>query len=133
MVNDPIINNQLLQFRNAGINISLDDFGTGYSSLAYLRKFKIDILKIDKAFIDEIEQNSNELALCKAITVMSKTLGVEVVAEGVETKEQVELLSGLDIDYCQGYFFSKPLPLREFINYLLLHILPKNLTAAPNQ
>lgn len=121
MVNDPSINNQLLQFRKAGIDISLDDFGTGYSSLAYLRKFAIDILKIDKAFINEIEQNSNELALCKAIAVMSKTLGMEVVAEGVETEEQVALLSGLNIDYCQGYFFSKPLPLKKFINYLLHH------------
>jgi diguanylate cyclase (GGDEF)-like protein len=119
MVNDPKINMQLLTFRNAGIKISLDDFGTGYSSLAYLRKFTIDILKIDKAFIDEIQRNNNELALCKAITVMSKTLGMEVVAEGVETEEQVALLSNLEVDYCQGYFFSKPLPFKEFTNYLI--------------
>jgi len=103
----------------AGIRVSLDDFGTGYSSLAYLRKFSIDILKIDKAFIDEIQQNNNELALCKAITQMSKTLGMEVVAEGVETAEQAALLSSLGVDYCQGYFFSKPLPLNKFINYLV--------------
>ncbi|SIS41714.1 EAL domain-containing protein [Neptunomonas antarctica] len=121
LVNDPLINNQLLQFKNAGISISLDDFGTGYSSLAYLRKLTIDTLKIDKAFIDDIKQNSNELALCKAITVMSKTLDLEVIAEGVETEEQAALLSNLGINYCQGYFYSKPLPLKKFINYLLNH------------
>ena len=119
MINDPSINNQLFQFKNAGIKIALDDFGTGYSSLSYLRRFPIDILKIDKAFVDEIEKNSDDLALCKAIIVMSNIFGIKVVAEGVETEGQSNLLSNIDVDYYQGYFFSKPLAHDRFINYLL--------------
>jgi len=119
MINDPSINNQLFQFKSAGIKIALDDFGTGYSSLAYLRRYPIDILKIDKAFVDEIEKNSDDLALCKAIIVMSRIFGMMVVAEGVETEEQSNLLFNLDVDYYQGYFFSRPLAHDGFINYLL--------------
>ena len=119
MINDPSINDQLFQFKSAGIKIALDDFGTGYSSLAYLRRFPIDILKIDKAFVDEIEQNSDDLALCKAIIVMSRIFGMKVVAEGVETEEQSNLLFNIDVDYYQGYFFSRPLAHDGFINYLL--------------
>jgi diguanylate cyclase (GGDEF)-like protein len=119
MVNDASINKQLIEFRKAGIYIALDDFGTGYSSLSYLRRFPIDILKIDKSFVDDIEQNSDDLALCQAIVVMSNILGIKVVAEGVETKEQSNFLVDIGVDYCQGYFFSRPLAYDAFINYLL--------------
>jgi len=119
MVNDPSINEQLVQFRKAGISIALDDFGTGYSSLSYLKRFPIDILKIDKSFVDDIEQNSDDLALCEAIVVMSNIFCIKVVAEGVETKEQSNALLNIDVDYCQGYFFSRPLAYDAFINYIL--------------
>ena len=119
MINDPSISNQLYQFKNAGIKIALDDFGTGYSSLSYLRRFPIDILKIDKAFVDEIEQNSDDLALCEAIVVMSRIFGIKVVAEGVESEEQANLLFNVNVDYYQGYFYSRPLAHDGFISYLL--------------
>ncbi|WP_415891138.1 EAL domain-containing protein [Neptuniibacter sp. SY11_33] len=118
MVNDPTINNQLIALRDNGMKISLDDFGTGYSSLAYLKKFNIDILKIDKAFVDELASDGNDLALCEAIVAMSHTLGIKVIAEGVETKVQADLLHELKSDYCQGYYFSKPAPKSEIISYL---------------
>jgi len=119
MINDPSISNQLYQFKNAGIKIALDDFGTGYSSLSYLRRFPIDILKIDKAFVDDIVQNSDDLALCEAIVVMSRIFGIKVVAEGVENEEQANLLFNINVDYYQGYFYSRPLAHDGFISYLL--------------
>jgi diguanylate cyclase (GGDEF)-like protein/PAS domain S-box-containing protein len=105
---------QLLEFRRAGIQISLDDFGTGYSSLAYLKKFEIDYLKIDRSFVRHLRANSNDLALCEAIIVMAHKLGIRVIAEGIETSEQCELLTRAGCDYGQGYLFSKPIPSHEF-------------------
>lgn len=93
----------LLRFRDAGIQVSLDDFGTGYSSLAYLKKFDIDFLKIDRAFISNLGPDSDDLALCQAIVVMAHSLGIEVIAEGIETEEQKRLLIELGCDYGQGY------------------------------
>ena len=108
------VSSQLLAFRDAGIQVSLDDFGTGYSSLAYLKKFDIDYLKIDKAFVSNLAPDSDDLVLCEAITVMAHKLGMKVIAEGVETKDQLKLLIRAGSDYAQGYLFSKPVPLHEF-------------------
>jgi len=104
----------LLEFRDAGIQVSLDDFGTGYSSLAYLQKLDIDYLKIDKSFVDNLEPNSNDLALCEAIIVMAHKLDLKVIAEGIETTQQRDLLISAGCDYGQGYLFSKPIPANEF-------------------
>jgi len=88
----------------------LDDFGTGYSSLAYLKKFDIDYLKIDRAFVSNLETDSDDNALCEAIIVMAHKLGLRVIAEGVETVAQRDLLIAAGCDFAQGYLFSKPVP-----------------------
>ncbi|MEO6118509.1 MAG: EAL domain-containing protein [Methylotenera sp.] len=105
---------QLHAFREAGIQIAIDDFGTGYSSLSYLRKFDIDYLKIDQSFTSNISAGSSDMVLCEAIIVMAHKLGIKVIAEGIETKEQLDLLTSAGCDYGQGYWFSKPVPADEF-------------------
>jgi EAL domain-containing protein (putative c-di-GMP-specific phosphodiesterase class I) len=102
------VTEQLRGFRQAGIGLSLDDFGTGYSSLSYLKKFDIDILKIDQAFVRNLTAGSDDMALCNVIIVMAHTLGLKVVAEGVETQEQCDLLAAAGCDYGQGYLFARP-------------------------
>jgi len=109
-----VVINKLHEFRDAGIHISLDDFGTGYSSLSYLKKFDIDYIKIDKSFVSNMAQGSDDLALCQAIIVMAHKLGMKVIAEGVETAEQRHLLETAGCDYGQGYLFSKPVSAEAF-------------------
>ncbi|MBL7003608.1 MAG: bacteriohemerythrin [Gammaproteobacteria bacterium] len=118
MENQSDINNQLLELRNSNIQIALDDFGTGYSSLSYLQKFEIDYLKIDKSFVFNLTKNSSNYSLCKAIITMAKNLGIKVIAEGIENKQQHHLLKQLGCDYGQGYYYSKPIPVKEF-EYLI--------------
>ncbi len=108
------ITGALHTLRNVGIQISMDDFGTGYSSLSYLKKFHIDYLKIDRSFVRDLVTDPNDLALSEAIIVMAHKLGIKVVAEGVETEEQRNLLCAAGCDYAQGYLFSKPVPAGEF-------------------
>jgi diguanylate cyclase (GGDEF)-like protein/PAS domain S-box-containing protein len=110
----PAVTSKLLTFRNAGIQVSLDDFGTGYSSLAYLKKYAIDLLKIDQSFVQGLAPDSNDLALCEAIIVMAHKLGIKVIAEGIETKEQQDLLALAGCDYGQGNIFSEPVPADDF-------------------
>jgi len=115
----PAITGQLLAFRDAGIQVSLDDFGTGYSSLSYLKKFDIDYLKIDQSFIRNLSPDSNDLALCEAMVVMAHKLGIKVVAEGIETQEQNDLLTAAGCDYGQGYLFSRPVSADAFEKLLV--------------
>ena len=117
-----IVMEKLLAFRDAGIEVSLDDFGTGHSSLSYLRKFHIDNIKIDQSFVRNLTANSDDMVLCEAIIIMAHKLGMQVIAEGIETEEQRSLLSAAGCDYGQGYLFSKPLPADDFSNLLLGHI-----------
>lgn len=98
----------LKKFREHNIPIALDDFGTGYSSMSYLSKFDIDFLKIDRSFVSNLTPNSKELALCQAIITMAKSLGMTIIAEGIETKQQQDLLTTMGCDYGQGFYFSKP-------------------------
>ena len=102
-----------------GVHIALDDFGTGYSSLNYLSRFPIDILKIDKSFIDHSATNENDRAIVKTIIAMAQSLGKETIAEGVEDAAQLALLEELECDYIQGYYFSRPLLPDEFLQYFL--------------
>lgn len=106
--------NQLLTFRDAGIKIAIDDFGTGYSALAYLKKFNIDYLKIDQSFVRNLAPDSSDLALCEAIVVMAHKLGLKVIAEGIETPRQNNLLTEMGCDCLQGYLHSKPLTVEQF-------------------
>ena len=108
---------QFTTFKNAGIQFALDDFGTGYSSLSYLQQFDIDYLKIDRAFVKNLGPSSADLALCEAIIVMAHKLGVKVIAEGVETAQQLDLLKIAGCDYVQGFLFSKAIPLNELISF----------------
>ena len=107
------VTNKLLAFRDAGIQVAIDDFGTGYSSLSYLKKFDIDYLKIDQAFVRNLSTDANDVALCEAIIVMAHKLGLKVIAEGVETEQQKNILAAAGCDYAQGYLFSKPVPPEE--------------------
>jgi diguanylate cyclase (GGDEF)-like protein/PAS domain S-box-containing protein len=102
------VTDKLLCFRDAGVQVAIDDFGTGYSALAYLKKFDIDYLKIDRSFVHNLETDTDNLALSEAIVVMAHKLGLTVIAEGVETDDQSRLLRDMGCDYAQGYLYSRP-------------------------
>ncbi|MGZ8270531.1 MAG: bifunctional diguanylate cyclase/phosphodiesterase [Methylophilus sp.] len=112
--NNVFINEKLLEFRDAGIQVALDDFGTGYSSLSYLQKFDIDYIKIDQSFVRELETSQQSVALCEAIIVMAHKLGMQVVAEGIETEGQRQQLIDIGCDFGQGFLFSKPVTAEAF-------------------
>lgn len=104
----------LRALKNLGLSLSLDDFGTGYSSLSYLRRFPIDELKIDRSFINDIHTNPDDAAIAGAIIAMARSLSLSVVAEGVEKKEQADLLSTLGCSQVQGYYYARPLTVGAF-------------------
>lgn len=101
-----------------GIKVSIDDFGTGYSSLSYLKKINADVLKIDRSFVIDLELNEDDRAICKAIINMAHSLGMEVIAEGVENAAQRDLLHDLGCHMIQGYLYSKPLPAEDFVAFV---------------
>ncbi|MFT7560583.1 MAG: EAL domain-containing protein (putative c-di-GMP-specific phosphodiesterase class I), partial [Flavobacteriales bacterium] len=101
--------------RNLGVNFALDDFGTGYSSISYLKQLPVSVLKIDKSFIRDITEDRSDRVLVETISAMGNMLELEVVAEGVETLPQLELLKGYGCLYYQGYLCSKPLPADQFV------------------
>ena len=109
--------NILDQLRQMGILIAIDDFGTGYSSMSYLKQLPVDILKIDKSFVDELEKDDGSRLIAHAIISLSHILGKMVVAEGVETAGQLELLRKWECDVIQGYYFSRPLTPKNFIEF----------------
>ena len=109
---------RLDQLSRVGVKLSIDDFGTGYSSLSYLQHFPFDTLKIDRSFITDIPGNRGSAKLAKAIVAMAKSLDLKLVAEGVETSEQVTFLHALGCDLLQGYYFSPALPAAGFLNWL---------------
>jgi len=102
-----------------GVKVSIDDFGTGYSSLSYLKKIDADVLKIDRSFVIDLETNKDDRAICLAIIKMAMSLGMEVIAEGVENMAQKEILKEMGCDIVQGYFYSKPMPADDFLQFLL--------------
>jgi diguanylate cyclase (GGDEF)-like protein/PAS domain S-box-containing protein len=109
---------QLIELKRLGVKISLDDFGTGYSSLNYLRRFPVDFLKIDRSFIAEINQDESANSVAKSVVAIAQSLGLKTIAEGVETKEQLDFLLGCGCYAMQGYYYSKPLEAEEFVKML---------------
>jgi predicted signal transduction protein with EAL and GGDEF domain len=105
---------ELLRAREAGIAVALDDFGTGYSALAYLPRYAIDIVKLDRAFVSGLTPDSKSFAVCRGIVSLAHDLGMLVVAEGIETESQRDLLRSVGCDFAQGYYFGRPVPAEEF-------------------
>jgi len=102
--------NKLEELKHAGFMLSVDDFGTGYSSMSYLKRFPIHALKIDRSFIQELPGNMDDAAITKAIVSMANSLGIAIVAEGVETTEQMEFLRENGCKVSQGFFFGRAVP-----------------------
>src|SRR5580658_2814878 len=120
----------LSELRNLGVRLCIDDFGTGYSSLSYLRRFALDILKIDRSFVTDMLNKNESQEIVKTILSLGTNLGMEIVAEGVETPEQVGLLKSFGCEYAQGYFFSRPLDSDKMVRTLVAaeancYILPQ--------
>jgi diguanylate cyclase (GGDEF)-like protein len=108
----------LNSFKEMKMHSSIDDFGTGYSSLGYLKRFPVDSLKVDRSFIRDVPADLDDVAITKAIIALAHSLNLKVIAEGVETTEQLDLLRSLKCDQIQGYIFSKPVPAEEFAKLL---------------
>ena len=111
------VSERLLQYKQAGVQVALDDFGTGYSALSYLKKFPIDYVKIDRSFVSELGISAEDEALCRAIIVMAHSLGMQVIAEGIENQVQLKMLQAMGCDFGQGYYFSPPLRPEAFVRW----------------
>ena len=114
MESEESVRSQLTKLKKQGVPIAIDDFGVGYSSLSYLQKMDVDILKIDKSFVDDLETESNSRDLCQIMIMLAQHLSIQVIAEGIENEEQRMILANLGCQFGQGYLFSKPLPLTLF-------------------
>ena len=122
------------EFKAMGVTLSLDDFGTGYSSLAYLKRFPLDAVKVDRSFVQDIAADADDASITRAVITMAHHLKLQVVAEGVETAEQLALLITHQCDVIQGYFFSRPLPAGEMADLLRSgRSLPGNLLRSPTR
>jgi EAL domain-containing protein (putative c-di-GMP-specific phosphodiesterase class I) len=109
----------LKSVRDIGIRVSVDDFGTGYSSLSYLRRFPLDALKIDQSFLHKIYVAPDDSIIVSAIIDMGRAIGLRVIAEGVETVEELAFLKANNCDEAQGYYFSRAVPAEEFVKLLI--------------
>ena len=109
---------KLQRLKDLGIRLAIDDFGTGYSSLSYLQRFPVDILKIDKSFIDKLGQGSEGNAVAKAIIMMGDSLNLKTIAEGIETPDQIGELQSLGCGAGQGYHFARPLSQDDMAKFL---------------
>jgi EAL domain-containing protein (putative c-di-GMP-specific phosphodiesterase class I) len=125
LINNPeVAETQLAAIRALGVQICIDDFGTGHSSLAYLHRFPIDLLKIDRFFIGRMAERPRDLELVRGIVGLGHNLGMEVVAEGVETQEQAQILSDIGCELGQGYLFGRPMSAGATTEWLARQKLP---------
>jgi EAL domain-containing protein (putative c-di-GMP-specific phosphodiesterase class I) len=126
MMRDPEEAVKLLRkLKAVGVRITIDDFGTGYSSLAYLKRLPIDCVKIDASFVRGIPVDASDVAITETVIAMSRGLGLKVVAEGVENRDQMRFLEARGCDEMQGFYFSKPLPAEHVPAYLRQEPLPE--------
>jgi EAL domain-containing protein (putative c-di-GMP-specific phosphodiesterase class I) len=109
----------LHELKALGVRLAIDDFGTGYSSLNYLQRMPFDTLKIDRSFVNKIDRGGDELALCRTIVELARTLSLKTVAEGIELSAQADVLSRLGCDIGQGYLFARPVPVDEMTRLLV--------------
>lgn len=112
----------LMRFKELGAKISLDDFGTGYSSFSYLHLFPIDNIKIDRSFVSSMNKNEKSKAIVRSLCTLSSSLNMKVIAEGVESVKDEQMLNSFDCDYGQGYHYAKPLPKKQFMDFLASHV-----------
>lgn len=118
MQEPPAATATMQQLKRLGVGLALDDFGTGYSSLNYLRRFPVDVLKIDRSFISDVASDPSAAAVATSIVAIAHSLGLQAIAEGVETREQLDFLCRCGCDSCQGFYFSRPVPAEEFAHLL---------------
>ena len=123
----------LKTLRARGVQLAVDDFGTGYSSLSYLRKFSMDVLKIDKSFVRQITTAPNETSIVTAMISMGRSLNLRVVAEGVETQTELAFLQARQCDEAQGFYFSRPVPSEQFAKLLATGIPSQSLLNAKSE
>ncbi len=118
MQNPELAAENLITMKSIGVGVAIDDFGTGYSSLAYLKRFPIDVLKIDRAFIRDITMNSDDASIVKAILALAKALNLRVIAEGLETQAQYDYLKELGCNEGQGYMYARPMPFEDLVKFI---------------
>jgi EAL domain-containing protein (putative c-di-GMP-specific phosphodiesterase class I) len=109
----------LHRLHTLGVRLTIDDFGTGYSSLAYLKRFPVDVVKIDQSFVRDVPHDLDDVAIVKSIIALAHSLRLEVVAEGVENESQLAFLRGNSCDLMQGYYFGKPMAAEQFMHFFL--------------
>jgi EAL domain-containing protein (putative c-di-GMP-specific phosphodiesterase class I) len=120
----PKLVTMLKELKGLGVQVAIDDFGTGYSSLSSLKRFPVDRLKIDRSFVEHIATEPDDAAIVRTIIALGRNLGLKVVAEGVETAEQMQFLREHGCDEVQGYFFSRPISMQQFENLLRMAHVP---------
>jgi len=117
--NSDVVLTNMQALKQMGVKILLDDFGTGYSSLGYLHRFPIDVLKIDRSFINNVHESNNHKAIIRTIIDLATNLEMATVGEGIENAEDAQLLQQMDCLYGQGYYFAKPMPAVNTVQYII--------------